>query len=684
MGIELPPELADVAAKAGVRWPAADEEAMVRTAQAWREAATGMSRLSADADSAVRTTLDAVTGQTGDAAAKHWSTFVEPDTGHLSSAVRGCSNAADRLEHAATQVGTAKVEIVRNLVALAQNSDAAHHAAAAGNPNALAGLETMVRGTSANVTHITGSLVDSVQPQSGVDVSTLQAPANANPGVHAPVVDAVVSTVDNVVDGTVNTVADTALPGDARPGQGDLLPGQGDDGAGQPGGPLGPGSGLPDGPRGTIPDLGNAQPSLPVDPGLPGGPGDVGPGLPADPDVTGPVPVDRLPGAVGPGHLDDLPTPPSGLTSQAGFVDAAAAPHYGGNLPHAAPPIPGAAPPAAAGFGPGGPAFGPPGAPTFGPPGAGAIPPPVGGLAPPPPAPGAVPAQPGQPGLARPTSAGPAAAGHLPRPVGGVLDVPVDQPRGKVALGGPPGAPPPWKGDKDGVLAAFWIHMFPIGHLPVASYRPARQLPPPHEELDYAAGVRFAPADHPRHDLVDSADRRAALAEGADPVEPPVGLPADDERVATLADGHDPLGGEHERDWERRYLARFGSVTAAGYSTDGAEFSWPFSEVNPEGGTAPGEPEVLEADTVLDRFGAADGRVFAADGTPFAQRSLPPPHLALGYHRYRVLRSLPVWRAVSAPWFAQPGGGIRYRATHSAAELVALGYLEDVTEGTGA
>jgi hypothetical protein len=71
--------------------------------------------------------------------------------------------------------------------------------------------------------------------------------------------------------------------------------------------------------------------------------------------------------------------------------------------------------------------------------------------------------------------------------------------------------------------------------------------------------------------------------------------------------------------------------------------------------------------------------VFAAAGTPFAQRSLPPAHLEHGYRCYRVLRPVPVWRSVSAAWFAQSGGGVRYRTTHSALELVALGYLADVT-----
>jgi hypothetical protein len=287
--------------------------------------------------------------------------------------------------------------------------------------------------------------------------------------------------------------------------------------------------------------------------------------------------------------------------------------------------------------------------------------------------------------------------------------------------------------------------MFPIGHLPVASYRPARQLPPPPEELDYAAGLRFEPADHPRFDLIDDvprltelqatiAEQQAAKAEPqhpiyqhytptpsaayppappADPAEavaagyppaemppvyplpseaappseavlsmrpvtPSVGITADHPTVQGLLENHDPLGGGHERDWDRRYLVRLGSVTAHGISPEGLEYNWPTSEQYPEGGSASGEPEVLDADTVIDRFGTPHGRVFAADSTSFAQRSLPPAHKDAGYRRYRVTKPLPVWRAVSAAWFGQPGGGVRYRTTHSAAELVALGYLEEI------
>ncbi|OLF05220.1 glycohydrolase toxin TNT-related protein, partial [Actinophytocola xanthii] len=231
--------------------------------------------------------------------------------------------------------------------------------------------------------------------------------------------------------------------------------------------------------------------------------------------------------------------------------------------------------------------------------------------------------------------------------------------------------------ERDEALALFWVHMFPIGHMPVAADRPGRQVPPPPPELDYAAGLRFEPGDHPQAGLVETTHRLAALREGAPPVEATEPLGRAD--LAELVEGHDPLGGEHERDWDRRYQVRFGSVTPEGIRPDGLEFAWPPCEQYPEGGCAEAEAEVLDEGAEIDRFGPPEGRVFAEAGTAFARRSLPPAHLDQGYRRYRVLRPLPVWRALSAAWFAQPGGGVRYRTTHSAVELVALGYLTDIT-----
>lgn len=197
------------------------------------------------------------------------------------------------------------------------------------------------------------------------------------------------------------------------------------------------------------------------------------------------------------------------------------------------------------------------------------------------------------------------------------------------------------------------------------SARPVRQVPAPAHGPP--VGLRFPPGDHPRSDLVD--DARALGRE--EPLAMAPGLPADAAPVRDLTAGHDPLGGQHERDWDHRFLVREAQPDR------GAEYAWPPPEEFPEGGCAPDAVEalVLQPGAVLDRFGDPAGRVLAEGGTPFAGRSLPPEYAAHGYHCYRVERPLPVWRTVSAAWFGQPGGGVRYRATHPVVELLAMGYL---------
>ncbi|KAA2251270.1 DUF4237 domain-containing protein [Solihabitans fulvus] len=223
-------------------------------------------------------------------------------------------------------------------------------------------------------------------------------------------------------------------------------------------------------------------------------------------------------------------------------------------------------------------------------------------------------------------------------------------------------------------IALFLVHLFPIGHLPVPTSRPARQLPPPPVELDYAAGLRYPPQDHPESGLVHDKDALLAARSGQFTPPPSPGLRADAPEVVALAEGYDSLAGEHERDWDRRFLVR----AADQESGSPAEYAWPPGELFPEGGCEAGEPVVLAAETVLDRFGTPEGRVLADTGTPFGRRSLPPALLDAGYRSYRVLRPLPVWRTLSTDWFGQSGGGVRYRATYPVADLVGLGYLEEV------
>lgn len=232
---------------------------------------------------------------------------------------------------------------------------------------------------------------------------------------------------------------------------------------------------------------------------------------------------------------------------------------------------------------------------------------------------------------------------------------------------GEPARRPLRQGGRNADVVAFVLHQFPIGHMPVAADRASRQLPP---VADDRQGEDFPPQDHPESHLVDDGDAvqrarsaevyAAARREREERDEP---QPVPEELVAE----HDPLGEHSELEWERLFVAREG------------EHVWPPSDEHPEGGVGPAEPVVLEPDTVLDCVGDGTGRVLFPVGTPFPQRSLPPSHAEREYRRYRVMRRLPVWRSVTAPWFAQPGGGVRYRATYSVDELVGLGHLVELT-----
>jgi hypothetical protein len=679
MGIELPKELADVAAATGLSWPQADEDKMRGQASAWREAQGKLTSLATEADQTANAAVGSLTGPSADAAGKMWSGFVHPDHGHLTTAARGAGNAADQLDHAADQVGASKVAMVRQLVDAAKNRDAAHTAAAAGHPTALLGLDTVLRGTATNLSSLTHGLAGAVG--GGAPVPALTDVVDPNPGTHTPHgQNGLVSTVTGLPSQLLPTV-DRALgpdvvdraPLDRVPGVVGSTPGGVHDVAGSALDPVPDAPPVDRLPAGVPVDLVGrppadvvAQPPVPSTPN----PSIVDPGPPPIPGAdsgTGPI---RLPapaqygGFLAASGFDDVPTPPAGIpaphvpggTVASGFADGAYSP------PPAAPagpapmiaPSPVAAPP---------PGFAPPpsfsGAPSFGsaPPFSGA--PPVGGPVVPPP---------GVP------------------PVSGL------PPRQAVPLSGPPGVParqaaipyasPPYaapriepaapaalgslRQERESVVALFLVHMFPIGHLPMAANRPARQLPVPPAEVDYAPGLRFPPHDHPRSELIDSSDALEKVRGGYGRLPTPAAEPP-----AALTEGHDPLGALNERDWDRRFLAGMRDAIP--------EYAWPPGELYPEGGCEDGEPELVPEGAILDRFGGIGGRVFAPEGTLFGKRSLPPLALESGYRRYQVLMEVPMWRAVSAGWFGQPGGGIRYRAVYSADELVTMGYLADVT-----
>ncbi|NBH03610.1 TNT domain-containing protein, partial [Amycolatopsis sp. SID8362] len=213
--------------------------------------------------------------------------------------------------------------------------------------------------------------------------------------------------------------------------------------------------------------------------------------------------------------------------------------------------------------------------------------------------------------------------------------------------------------ERESVVALFLVHMFPIGHLPVAMDRPARQLPLP----DNPDG--FGPNDHPDARLIfdDQALTNVTAGFRRSPTAPSRPVPRH------LTEGYVPYAHATQAVWIRRFVV--------GHSELGPEYAWPPGEDYPEGGVDHGEPVMVPMNTVLDRFGPAYGRVFFADGTPFAERSLPPGMLDAEYRRYVVVRAVPMWRAETANWFGQVGGGTRYRALLAADELVTLGYLAE-------
>jgi hypothetical protein len=739
MGIELPSELSGVAAKAGVQWPQADEDAMRASAQAFRQAGSKLSTVATSADGSAHGALKSISGSTADAAQQHWNTFVAPDSGHFTATVQGCNTAADRLEHAADQVGAAKVQIVGHLSDLAKTSDAAEQAAAAGHPTAMLGLDTAIRGTAANVANVNSSLTQSIRLDSGKNMSSSTPPVNATPGAGAhgmfgSVVDSAtglgqtaahagggavdslagmgqgavhqgVGAVDNLTGGaaapvlnpvghgaqsTIGAVGGGADAGLQQTGQQVGNWGHGvDQGIGGHGGPPAPIQASQPNYGGGVSGYGGG---LPI-PGSPGHGGvDIGPG-----ENTGPIQIQHPSGGGGGPVLGSAPasgwthggggdvtsgapTPPLGTVQQSAAAPvldsppAVGAPQAGlSAAPISSAPVQGgftAAPAFDAPLSSGGAAGFAGGAAVGGIPAGGAVTGGGGGGW----SGGSAPAAPIQRYGSSAGAGGADLIGTVNVPPGGsasarrgmapgARSAAVNQDADSGASVVQPKVSRP-SHRQDPVVALFLVHMFPIGHLPVASSRPMRQLPAPPREHDFASGLYFGPNDHPRADLI-----RVEPVAGPPQIGP--GLPPDHPAVAGLLAGYDPIAGENERDWDRRYLVRPAEDGAA------AEYVWPPGEVFPEGGCDTGEAVVLDEGTLIDRFGTHEGRVFAESGTPFGRRALPPDLVDAGYARYRVLRPIPVWRTLSAAWFGQSGAGVRYRATYPAADLITLGYLAE-------
>ena len=87
--------------------------------------------------------------------------------------------------------------------------------------------------------------------------------------------------------------------------------------------------------------------------------------------------------------------------------------------------------------------------------------------------------------------------------------------------------------------------------------------------------------------------------------------------------------------------------------------------------------ETLTSGTIIDRYGSnGSGRYFSPDGTPYAERALPPFMERQPYNRYRVVQPFVVKAGEIAPWFNQPGKGIQFLSDYSLKYLLKHGYIE--------
>jgi hypothetical protein len=88
--------------------------------------------------------------------------------------------------------------------------------------------------------------------------------------------------------------------------------------------------------------------------------------------------------------------------------------------------------------------------------------------------------------------------------------------------------------------------------------------------------------------------------------------------------------------------------------------------LNPDG-SPQRHQETLQVGQDIDRFGSEGGTFLAPEGTPYAERSIPPrnldgtPAAGCNYYDYRVKTAFTVYAGTTAPWFAQPGLGQQYQ-----------------------
>ena len=87
--------------------------------------------------------------------------------------------------------------------------------------------------------------------------------------------------------------------------------------------------------------------------------------------------------------------------------------------------------------------------------------------------------------------------------------------------------------------------------------------------------------------------------------------------------------------------------------------------------------ETLPIGSTLDRYGSPWGKYLSPKGVPMEMRALPPG-MARDYHKYEVIKELPVESSLIRPYFGRLGLGKQYRTNLSINDLIKKGYLREI------
>ena len=87
---------------------------------------------------------------------------------------------------------------------------------------------------------------------------------------------------------------------------------------------------------------------------------------------------------------------------------------------------------------------------------------------------------------------------------------------------------------------------------------------------------------------------------------------------------------------------------------------------------------LLRVQLLIDTVAMDREDIFSPDGTPYAERALPPFMERQPYNRYRVVQPFDVKAGEIAPWFNQPGKGIQFLSEFTLDELKEFGVIEEL------